>query len=162
MGARLQVAGVPLLYRREAFARIKERNAQRIQESMRSGKLTVLFNSAPTEFRSDTAYSRSMARRASFPMTMVGFSPAASLRAHFSKKSACSLGVGTRERNFIAFLVGQTHSGFNGAVAPSHDENLFVDIVVGLIFSPVRTLKLTRRIADFQKAIKSSLESSAS
>ena len=46
---------VTLSYRREAFARIKERNAQRIQESMRSGKLTVLFNSAPTEFRSDAA-----------------------------------------------------------------------------------------------------------
>jgi thioredoxin reductase/Pyruvate/2-oxoacid:ferredoxin oxidoreductase delta subunit len=46
---------VTLSYRREAFARIKERNAQRIQECMRSGKLTVLFNSAPTEFRSDAA-----------------------------------------------------------------------------------------------------------
>ena len=46
---------VTLSYRREAFARIKERNAERIQECMRSGKLTVLFNSAPTEFRSDAA-----------------------------------------------------------------------------------------------------------
>src|SRR5437588_514457 len=45
---------VTLSYRREAFARIKERNAQRIEEYMRSGKVTVLFNSAPTEFRSDT------------------------------------------------------------------------------------------------------------
>ena len=45
---------VTLSYRREAFARIKERNAQRIEEYMRSGKLTVLFNSSPTEFRSDT------------------------------------------------------------------------------------------------------------
>src|SRR6201998_2032065 len=46
---------VTLSYRREAFARIKERNAGRIQEYMRSGKLTVLFNSMPTEFRSDSA-----------------------------------------------------------------------------------------------------------
>jgi thioredoxin reductase (NADPH) len=46
---------VTLSYRKEAFARIKERNAARIQECMRSGKLTVLFNSMPTEFRSDSA-----------------------------------------------------------------------------------------------------------
>ena len=46
---------VTLSYRKEAFARIKERNAGRIQEHMRSGKLTVLFNSMPTEFRSDSA-----------------------------------------------------------------------------------------------------------
>jgi len=46
---------VTLSYRREAFARIKERNAGRIQEHMRSGKVTVLFNSMPTEFRSDSA-----------------------------------------------------------------------------------------------------------
>ena len=46
---------VTLSYRKEAFARIKERNAGRIQECMRSGKLTVLFNSMPTEFRSDSA-----------------------------------------------------------------------------------------------------------
>ena len=46
---------VTLSYRREAFARIKERNAGRIQEHMRSGKVTVLFNSIPTEFRSDSA-----------------------------------------------------------------------------------------------------------
>ena len=46
---------VTLSYRKEAFARIKERNAGRIQEYMRSGKVTVLFNSMPTEFRSDSA-----------------------------------------------------------------------------------------------------------
>lgn len=44
---------VTLSYRRESFGRIKERNAQRIQEYMRSGKVEVLFNSLPTEFRQD-------------------------------------------------------------------------------------------------------------
>jgi thioredoxin reductase (NADPH) len=44
---------VTLSYRREGFARIKERNAQRVQEYMRSGKVQVLFNSLPTEFRQD-------------------------------------------------------------------------------------------------------------
>jgi thioredoxin reductase len=46
---------VTLSYRREAFGRIKERNAQRMQECMRTRKVEVLFNSAPTEFRPDKA-----------------------------------------------------------------------------------------------------------
>jgi len=41
---------VTLSYRKEAFSRIKERNAQRMQESIRAGKLKVVFNSAPVEF----------------------------------------------------------------------------------------------------------------
>ena len=40
---------VTLSYRRETFSRIKERNAQRIAESMRSGRVQVLFNSQPVE-----------------------------------------------------------------------------------------------------------------
>jgi thioredoxin reductase (NADPH) len=46
---------VTLSYRREAFGRIKERNARRIQEYIRSKRVEVLFNSVPTEFRSDAA-----------------------------------------------------------------------------------------------------------
>jgi thioredoxin reductase/Pyruvate/2-oxoacid:ferredoxin oxidoreductase delta subunit len=46
---------VTLSYRREGFARIKERNGQRVQEYMRSRKIQVLFNSLPTEFRQDKA-----------------------------------------------------------------------------------------------------------
>jgi len=41
---------VTLSYRQAQFSRIKERNSQRIQEAMRSGKIKVLFNSAPVEF----------------------------------------------------------------------------------------------------------------
>jgi len=46
---------VTLSYRKESFGRIKERNAQRIQEYMRSGKVEVLFNSVPAEFHRDKA-----------------------------------------------------------------------------------------------------------
>lgn len=46
---------VTLSYRKESFGRIKERNAQRIQEHIRSGKVQVIFNSLPTEFRQDKA-----------------------------------------------------------------------------------------------------------
>jgi thioredoxin reductase len=40
---------VTLSYRKEAFSRIKERNAQRIAESAKSGKVQVIFNSQPLE-----------------------------------------------------------------------------------------------------------------
>ena len=45
---------VTLSYRKEALSRIKERNAQRIDQFMRSGKVKVLFNSTPTEFKPES------------------------------------------------------------------------------------------------------------
>jgi putative YpdA family bacillithiol system oxidoreductase len=42
---------VTLSYRSERFSRIKERNAKRIEDCMRSGKVRVLFNSNPVEFK---------------------------------------------------------------------------------------------------------------
>jgi putative YpdA family bacillithiol system oxidoreductase len=55
MGLAHQVGNqVTLSYRKEAFTRIKERNSQRIQECMRKGKLQVIFNSSPVEFKQDS------------------------------------------------------------------------------------------------------------
>jgi putative YpdA family bacillithiol system oxidoreductase len=55
MGLGHQVGNqVTLSYRKEAFSRIKERNAQRIQESIRKGKVKAIFNSIPVEFKNDT------------------------------------------------------------------------------------------------------------
>jgi thioredoxin reductase (NADPH) len=55
MGLGHQVGNqVTLSYRKESFTRIKERNAQRIQESIRKGKVKVVFNSNPVEFRKDS------------------------------------------------------------------------------------------------------------
>jgi thioredoxin reductase (NADPH) len=52
MGLAHQVGNqVTLSYRKEAFSRIKERNSQRVQESIRKGKVKVVFNSIPTEFK---------------------------------------------------------------------------------------------------------------
>jgi thioredoxin reductase/Pyruvate/2-oxoacid:ferredoxin oxidoreductase delta subunit len=54
MGLAHQVGNqVTLSYRKEAFSRIKERNSQRIRECLRKGKLKVIFNSVPVEFRQD-------------------------------------------------------------------------------------------------------------
>jgi thioredoxin reductase (NADPH) len=44
---------VTLSYRKEGFSRIKERNSKRIEDCMRSGKVKVLFNSHPVEFKPD-------------------------------------------------------------------------------------------------------------
>ncbi len=50
MGLAHQVGNkVTLCYRQSAFARIKERNSQRIAECIRKEKLTVLFNTNPIE-----------------------------------------------------------------------------------------------------------------
>jgi thioredoxin reductase (NADPH) len=55
MGLATQVGNaVTLSYRQSAFSRLKDRNQQRIQEFIRKGKLAVLFNSSPVEFRSDS------------------------------------------------------------------------------------------------------------
>jgi thioredoxin reductase (NADPH) len=44
---------VTLSYRQERFARIKDRNARRIQECMHAGKINVIFKSQPVEFAPD-------------------------------------------------------------------------------------------------------------
>ncbi len=52
MGLAHQVGNrVTLSYRKAEFSRLKDRNAKRIEEHIASGKIEVLFNSTPTEFR---------------------------------------------------------------------------------------------------------------
>jgi thioredoxin reductase len=55
MGLANQVGNqVTVSYRKEQFSRIKERNAKRIEECMKSGKVKVLFNSMPVEVRPES------------------------------------------------------------------------------------------------------------
>jgi thioredoxin reductase len=52
MGLANQVGNkVTLSYRKECFTRLKDRNEKRIQEYTQKGKLTVIFNSTPVEFK---------------------------------------------------------------------------------------------------------------
>jgi thioredoxin reductase len=44
---------VTLSYRKDAFSRLKDRNARRIEEAMRAGQVHVVFNSAPAEIKTD-------------------------------------------------------------------------------------------------------------
>lgn len=55
MGLARQVGNeVTVSYRQEQFSRIKDRNAKRVEEDMRAGKLKVLFNSSPIEFKPES------------------------------------------------------------------------------------------------------------
>jgi len=45
---------VTLSYRSERFSRIKERNTKRIEEFAKSGKVRVIFNSSPVEFKPES------------------------------------------------------------------------------------------------------------
>lgn len=56
MGLALQRGNnVTISYRKDSFGRIKERNALRLADFSRSGKVRVLFNSAPVEFTESSA-----------------------------------------------------------------------------------------------------------
>ena len=55
MGLAHQIGNkVTLSYRQSQFSRIKERNSQRVAEAMKSGKIEVLFNSNPIEFKEES------------------------------------------------------------------------------------------------------------
>ncbi len=55
MGLAHQVGNkVTLSYRKECFTRLKDRNEKRIQESIQKGKINVIFNSTPVEFKQNT------------------------------------------------------------------------------------------------------------
>jgi thioredoxin reductase/Pyruvate/2-oxoacid:ferredoxin oxidoreductase delta subunit len=55
MGLAHQVGNeLTLSYRQERFARLKERNAKRLDDCIRSGKISVLFNSSPLKFEPET------------------------------------------------------------------------------------------------------------
>lgn len=55
MGLANQVGNkVTISYRQAQFGRIKERNTQRVAESIKSGKLEALFNSSPVEFKEES------------------------------------------------------------------------------------------------------------
>jgi thioredoxin reductase/Pyruvate/2-oxoacid:ferredoxin oxidoreductase delta subunit len=68
MGLGHQVGNqVTLSYRKEAFSRLKDRNVQRIEESVRKGKVKVIFNSAPVEFKGNSVVLQVNARTQEIP-----------------------------------------------------------------------------------------------
>lgn len=99
MGLACQVGNtVTLSYRQANFSRIKERNSQRIDEFARKGKLKVLFNSNPVEFRPDSVILDVNGAKQTLPNDFVWIFAGGEPPTAFLKK----IGVGFAERNLNA------------------------------------------------------------
>ncbi len=86
---------VTLSYRSERFSRIKERNAKRIEEFMKSGKVRVLFNSNPVEFRTDSVILEIAGKQQEFPNDFVWIFAGGTPPTAFLKK--IGVGFGSRD-----------------------------------------------------------------
>ena len=86
---------VSLSYRSERFSRIKERNSKRIEDFMRSKKLTVLFNSNPVEFKPESVVLEINGNQQEIPNDFVWIFAGGSPPNAFLKK----IGVGFGERD---------------------------------------------------------------
>jgi len=99
MGLASQIGNtVTMSYRQPAFSRIKERNSQRIQEFIRKGKLKVLFNSNPVEFRADSVLIEVNGAKQSVPNDFVWIFAGGEPPTAFLKK----IGVGFANRDLTS------------------------------------------------------------
>ena len=96
MGLAHQVGNtVTLSYRQAAFSRIKDRNAQRIEELIKKGKVRALFNSNPVEFRSDSVVLDVNGKQETLPNDYVWIFAGGEPPTAFLKK----VGIGFGERD---------------------------------------------------------------
>lgn len=86
---------VTLSYRSERFSRIKERNAKRIEDCMRSGKVRVLFNSNPVEFKPESVTIDANGTRQEIPNDFVWIFAGGNPPTAFLKK--IGVGFGARD-----------------------------------------------------------------
>ena len=101
MGLGHQVGNeVTLSYRKEAFSRIKERNAQRIQESIRRGKVKVIFNSTPAEFKQNSVLLEVCGKTQELPNDYVWIFAGGEPPTAFLKK--IGVGLGNRDMTLEA------------------------------------------------------------
>ena len=101
MGLGHQVGNkVTLSYRKESFTRIKERNSQRISECIRTGKISVLFNSVPLEFKSDSIVLDVQGQRQELPNDFVWIFAGGEPPNTFLKK--IGVGFGMRDMTYEA------------------------------------------------------------
>ncbi len=94
MGLGYQIGNkVILSYRKEAFSRIKERNAQRIEESIRKGKVNVMFNSMPVEFKQNSVILEVNGKQQEIPNDFVWIFAGGEPPTAFLKKIGVGLGL---------------------------------------------------------------------
>jgi thioredoxin reductase len=89
---------VTLSYRQASFSRIKDRNAQRVQECIRKGKLKVIFSSNPVEFRQNSVLLDANGTQQSLPNDFVWIFAGGEPPTAFLKK----IGIGFGQRDLTA------------------------------------------------------------
>jgi thioredoxin reductase/ferredoxin len=84
---------VALSYRQGAFIRIKARNSKRLEESARAGKVRVIFNSMPVEFRKDAVILSVNGKLQSIPNDFVWIFAGGTPPHEFLKKIGVGFGM---------------------------------------------------------------------
>jgi thioredoxin reductase (NADPH) len=97
---------VTLTYRSERFSRIKERNAKRIEDFIRSGKLRVLFNSNPVEFKPESVVLDVQGSQQEIPNDFVWIFAGGTPPTAFLKK--VGVGFGSRDVTLEASKAAKT------------------------------------------------------
>jgi thioredoxin reductase (NADPH) len=116
MGLASQVGNtVTLSYRQSTFSRIKERNNQRIQEFARKGKLKVLFNSNPVEFRHDSVLIEVNGKQQVIPNDFVWIFAGGEPPTTFLKK----IGVGFANRDISTEGAKEVKEAKQGVLTPA-------------------------------------------
>jgi thioredoxin reductase/ferredoxin len=114
---------VTLSYRSERFSRIKERNTKRIEDFMKSGKLKVLFNSNPVDFKPESVVIDVAGQVQEMPNDFVWIFAGGTPPNAFLKK--IGVGFGTRDLTLEASKEARTAAAerkqlAQAAAAPSH------------------------------------------
>ena len=116
MGLAHQVGNkVTLVYRSAQFSRIKERNSQRIAECMKSGKVEVLFNSNPVEFKEQTVVIDVQGEKRELPNDFVWIFAGGTPPNDFLKK--IGVGFGARDMTMDASEEAKTAAAAKEALA---------------------------------------------
>jgi thioredoxin reductase (NADPH) len=106
---------VTLTYRQSTFSRIKERNSQRIQEFTRKGKLKVLLNSNPVEFRQDSVLMEVNGEQQAIPNDFVWLIAGGEPPTAFLKK----IGVGFANRDISTKGSKEAKRARQGVLTPA-------------------------------------------
>ena len=85
---------VTLSYRRGEFSRLKDRNAKRIAEHIANHRITVLFNSMPTEFRAGSVLVETCGGLTEIPNDFVWVFAGGTPPSDFLKAAGVAFGVG--------------------------------------------------------------------
>src|SRR5437870_270798 len=116
MGLAHQIGNkVTLVYRSAQFSRIKERNSQRIAECMKSGKVEVLFNTNPVEFKEQSVVIEVQGQTREFPNDYVWIFAGGTPPNDFLKK--IGVGFGARDMTKHASEEAKTAAATKEAMA---------------------------------------------